>query len=408
MRKRSFLDAASMKIDKYVAKYGVASKRAGLRFGVWAALRGFGFPEMIGLTRPEGAKWTRKPIDDDLCRVKIEVFGGLGDLILALNYIRAFDAAFVGKRQIVVYSHRDASLGAIRNLCAEQDFNVEVVATTRAKRVKNCDIELEVVRFPKLIFCNRKKVERLEPKIAEICARYRAFFEKNSAFYRTGAPALFLGREFSRLNGRNRATQADLEGLLNVGLDFRPKIFGDVAATKAKFGLADGPYITLQRGIGSERPNEATKLWPLEKYVELVAALRRKYPGVKIVQLGSPATWAIDGVDVDLRGKTDFEELKILLKDAVCHFDGECGLVHLRRFLSGGPSVVVFGPTAEDFFAYPENVNLGSSACPGGCEWLTATYVERCPRGCERCERLAAISVEDALQGVEKVVDEKI
>ncbi|MBQ7815515.1 MAG: hypothetical protein IJ387_13610 [Thermoguttaceae bacterium] len=408
MPKRSFLDDASMKIDKYVAKYGVASKRAGLRFGVWAALRGFGFPEFLGLTWRGGANRRRKTVDDDLCRVKIEVFGGLGDLIIALNYIRAFDAAFVGRRQIVVYSHRDKSLGAIQNLCREQEFNVEVVSTREAARVQNCDVELEIVRFPKLVFCNRRKLERLEPRIAEICAFYRTFFENNSIYFRTGSPAYFLGREFSLLNGQNRMTQADLGGFLNVGVDFRPKIFGDVAATKAKFGLDDGPYITLQRGAGNDRPNEATKLWPLEKYVELVAALRRKYPGVKIVQLGSPATWAIEGVDVDLRGKTDFEELKVLLKDAVCHFDGECGLVHLRRFLGGGPSVVVFGPTSEEFFAYPENVNLGASACPGGCEWLTATYVERCPRGCDRCERLAAISVEDALRGVAEAVDEQI
>lgn len=408
MPKRSFLDDASMKIDKYVAKYGVASKRAGLRFGVWAAVRGFGFPEFFGLTRLTGEGRPPKTIDDDLCRVKIEIFGGLGDLILALNYIRAFDAAFVGRRRIVVYSHRDRSLAAIRNLCREQDFSVEIVSAQEAARVKDSDVELEVVRFPKLVFCNREKLARLESRVAEICAFYRAFFEENSFYYRTGSPAYFLGREYSLLNGQTRVTQPDLGGFLNVGVDFRPKIFGDVAATKAKFGLDRGPYITLQRGAGNDRPNEATKLWPLEKYVELVAALRRKYPGVKIVQLGSAATWAIEGVDADLRGKTDFEELKILLKDAVCHFDGECGLVHLRRFLGGGPSVVVFGPTSEEFFAYPENVNLGANACPGGCEWLTATYVERCPRGCDRCERLAAISVEDALRGVAEAVDGKI
>ncbi|MBQ6826880.1 MAG: hypothetical protein IJO46_02610, partial [Thermoguttaceae bacterium] len=159
MPKRSFLDDASMKIDKYVAKYGVASKRAGLRFGVWAALRGFGFPEFLGLTWRGGANRRPKPVDDNLCRVKIEIFGGLGDLIIALNYIRAFDAAFGGNREIVVYSHRDKSLGAIQNLCREQDFPIEILPAAKAARVKNADIELEIVRFPKLVFCNRKKVE---------------------------------------------------------------------------------------------------------------------------------------------------------------------------------------------------------------------------------------------------------
>ena len=73
MPKRSFLDDASMKIDKYVAKYGVASKRAGIRFGVWAALRGFGLPEIWGLNRLTGGERRPKPVDDDLCRVKINI-----------------------------------------------------------------------------------------------------------------------------------------------------------------------------------------------------------------------------------------------------------------------------------------------------------------------------------------------
>lgn len=408
MPKRLFLDEMLVQLNKYVVKYGVSSRKAWIRWAFWTATRGAGVPEHLGLTRL--VAWARRPktVDDDVCRVKIKIDGGLGDMLLSLNYIRAFDAAFAGKRRIAVYSRRDKMLGSMQNLCREQDFHVDFISAREAARSNDNDIELEVLRFPKLVFLNRKKVERLEPRIAEICAYYQSFLNDNSNYMCTGAYAYFLGTKYSSLNGQNRLTQPDVGGFLNVGVDFRPKIFGDVAATKAKFGLADGPYITLQRGAGGKWQNEATKLWPLEKYVELVAALRRKYPDVKIVQLGSGSTWAVEGVDVDLRGKTDFEELKILLKDAVCHFDGECGLVHLRRFLGGGPSVVVFGPTSEEFFAYPENVNLGSNACPGGCEWLTATYVERCPRGCERCERIAAISVEDALQGVEKVIDEKM
>lgn len=405
MAKRVFLDDMIVHLNKYIVKYGASSKKTWIRWAFWVFLRGGGLPEILGAER--FFEWTRRPktVDDDVCRVRIEMAGGLGDMLVALNYIRALDAAFVGKRRFIVFCRHNNFLSAVQNLCREQDFNVEIVSAKEARRANNCDVDLEIIRFPRMIFWNSKKVEKLEPKIGEICAFYQKFSEINANLCVSGPYAYFSGAKYTLLNGQNRLTQADIGGFLNVGVDFRPKIFGDVAATKAKFGLADGPYITLQRGAGGKNQNEATKLWPLEKYVELVAALRRKYPDVKIVQLGSPTTWAIEGVDVDLRGKTDFEELKILLKDAVCHFDGECGLVHLRRFLGGGPSVVLFGPTSEEFFAYPENVNLGSNACPGGCEWLTATYVERCPRGCERCERLAAISVEDALQGIEKVVE---
>ena len=407
MPKRLFLDEMLVRLNKYIGKYGASSKRAWFRWFFWMARRGFGLPELLGISRL--LVWPRRSKSgDDVCRVRVEIAGGLGDMLVALNYIRALNEAFVGRRRITVFCRHNDFLGAVQNLCREQDFNVEVVSTREARRTNCCDVDLELVRFPRLLYYNRKKVERLEPKIAEICAHYQSFLNENPNYMCTGAYAYFSGTKYCSLNGQNRLTQPDLGGFLNVKADFRPKIFGDVAATKAKFGLSDGPYITLQRGAGGKYQNEATKLWSMEKYVELVAALRQKYPGVKIVQLGSGSTWAIDGVDVDLRGKTDFEELKILLKNSVCHFDGECGLVHLRRFLGGGPSVVVFGPTSEEFFAYPENVNLSSSACPGGCEWLTATYVERCPLGCDRCKRLAEISVEDALRGVAEAVDGKI
>ena len=48
-------------------------------------------------------------------------------------------------------------------------------------------------------------------------------------------------------------------------------------------------------------------------------------------------------------------DLKILLKNALYHIDGECGMVHLRKALKTGPSVVLFGPTPIKFFSYSNN-----------------------------------------------------
>lgn len=57
----------------------------------------------------------------------------------------------------------------------------------------------------------------------------------------------------------------------------------------------------------------------------------------------------LHGIDVNLIGKTDWDDLKILLKNALYHIDGECGMVHLRKALKTGPSVVLFGPTPIKF-----------------------------------------------------------
>lgn len=60
------------------------------------------------------------------------------------------------------------------------------------------------------------------------------------------------------------------------------------------------------------------------------------------------------------------------------HIDGEGGMVHLRKSLQGGVSVVIFGPTSADFYGYSDNVNISSSACPLTCEWINNKWASYC------------------------------
>jgi ADP-heptose:LPS heptosyltransferase len=62
---------------------------------------------------------------------------------------------------------------------------------------------------------------------------------------------------------------------------------------------------------------------------------------------------------------------------AYYHIDGECGMVHLRHFLSAKPSIVLFGPTKKDFYGYPENINISSNMCIG-CEWIHERWRTQC------------------------------
>ncbi|MGN0835636.1 MAG: glycosyltransferase family 9 protein [Candidatus Spyradosoma sp.] len=160
------------------------------------------------------------------------------------------------------------------------------------------------------------------------------------------------------------------------------------------------PYITLQRGV--QNADSATRCWSVEKYEAFVSAFKERFPQVKVVQLGAASTKAISGCDLDLRGKTSFEELKALLKYGVFHLDGECGMVHLKHVL-GGRSVVLFGPTSEKFKGYPENVNLSDRPCPHVCEWLSSKWDKQC-LFTGTCESLCmnSISPEAVLDAVEK------
>ena len=106
--------------------------------------------------------------------------------------------------------------------------------------------------------------------------------------------------------------------------------------------------------------------------------LKEKYPEVQIIQIGSKKQSPISGVDIDLRDQTDMEEAFSLLKHARLHISQEGGMVHARHFLGGGTSVVLFGPTDERFYGYPENINLSRRICPFACEWVEDDWMRKC------------------------------
>jgi ADP-heptose:LPS heptosyltransferase len=61
------------------------------------------------------------------------------------------------------------------------------------------------------------------------------------------------------------------------------------------------------------------------------------------------------------------------------HIDNEGGLVHIAACL-GTTSVVIFGPTSADYFAYLDNINVRPPVC-GDCWWTTKNWMDICPLG---------------------------
>ncbi|MBS0476440.1 MAG: glycosyltransferase family 9 protein [Proteobacteria bacterium] len=139
------------------------------------------------------------------------------------------------------------------------------------------------------------------------------------------------------------------------------------------------PYVTVHHGADrymADASGMQTKNLPLSTWREIVALLDEQ--GIATVQLGEAHESPIPGVTVDLRGKTQFPQTAQVIRFAQCHIDTEGGLVHLARAV-GSSAVVAFGPTAERFFGYPENVNIPAAEC-GDCWWTTSDWAVRCPR----------------------------
>jgi hypothetical protein len=148
----------------------------------------------------------------------------------------------------------------------------------------------------------------------------------------------------------------------------------------AKHGLPER-YVTINNGVDSDyfviTGSMATKCYP--HFDKLVRLFKGRYPDVPVVQIGSKGSRPIAGVDTNLVERTTLAEAATIVGQALLHIDSEGGLVHIAACL-GTTSVVIFGPTSADYFAYPDNINLRPPVC-GNCWWTTKNWMDICPLG---------------------------
>jgi ADP-heptose:LPS heptosyltransferase len=119
-----------------------------------------------------------------------------------------------------------------------------------------------------------------------------------------------------------------------------------------------------------------TKVLPRDKMMRIVKGL--KAFALPVVLLGARDDALIDGVDIDLRGRTSIREVAAVLRDAAAFVGPEGGLSNLARAV-GTRSVVFFGSTPPEFFGLSANINVRPRRC-GGCWWTTPSYLHQCPR----------------------------
>ncbi len=396
MRHEGYLERTSRRADRLILKYGGNTWRGFFHFAFW------------NLSQPFHFHFPFRPINDDVCRIVfLSDVGGMGDILLALNYIQNFDRHFNAvRREISIKPVRARDVGVLSTLARNQQFIHRVLGANDS--IRKADLVIGFLRFPRILFSHRKKIARLSGELLEYCEKVDRFQKKNGLLYRYSTPADAFGIEFTRFMGRNRLQQGDVEDILGVESLFSPIPSISEPELLAKYSLKDRPFMTVSRGSGGRNRNISMKLWSKEGYSKVLRKLREQFPSLAIVQVGMGSNSLLEGVTIDLRGKTNLDEIMILLRKSAVHLDGEGGLVHLRHFLKGGPSVVLFGPTSPEFYGYPENVNLSSGLCPKGCEWMTIDYEKQCPRGFSGCRNSAMIDPETVVEHLTEILHERL
>lgn len=320
--------------------------------------------------------------------VAIITNGGAGTLLFQTNFIKYFkDYVDDDSIKIIVFGHSSKEINDA--VFRGQSFIDEYYSSSQKSQALTYDVCINIHIYPEVLYKNDKKIKR-HPKLNELLNGWIEFLEIDRfRSFRAKHPFTDVNSYiYAVLIGKNCLSISDVDGKLKIGNEYsiNLNISIDEKETLDRFGLEKKMYITLQRGATpSLALSEVPKVWPIEYYNELIRLIKIVYPQIKLVQVGESfdRSEEMKGIDANLVGETKWEELEVILKNSYLHIDGECGMVHFRKVLGGGPSVVIFGPTPIDFYGYKDNINIAATndECNHWCARVQETWQERCYLG---------------------------
>ncbi|MCG5031353.1 hypothetical protein MAF45_07860 [Mesosutterella sp. OilRF-GAM-744-9] len=315
--------------------------------------------------------------------------GGVGDCLIYLNYI--YHLYLKLNKKVLIDFYFKSKKTPINLYKVDENY---IHTFYDKKFIKFSKFIYPVIiqmkeRFPKVIKCDKSYIR--SEQLIDILEKYNKFYINNRFYYDYSPRIDGLSAQFSLAAGYNRVTQPDLFHLVSIndieitiGVENERKIL-------EKFKLLNSKFITFNRSVDADNNSEnSTKLWPKFYYIELINKIKKYYPNLTIVFLGPKyEDLPLEGIK-NLSGRTDFNELKVLLKNAIIHIGPEGGMIHLRHALSRKVSCVLFGPTSKLFYGYQENINLlNESVCKVSCEWLIENWQRLCLNNCtNECNKL--------------------
>lgn len=352
-------------------------------------------------------EWTKGKINNINMNISYKyafiLYGGMGDLIVAKLWIN---------KLINIYKLSPEKISLFFSKSNLEDgrfiFN-DLVAEDRCfiiNELAGCEI---VDKFSVIFrFCIIPEVLKFYKEIVESDDGFHVYvkriFDENIRGYNRG---LFTSEKYYKtltkyLIEKNVVyhTAYDIFGELGADLDDRATL--SVANINEQeylkqVGLFGKKYITINTGLNTEYSKKKnTREWPFVKWNQLAEEIKKKYPEKLVVQVGLKLKEDDDIVaDVHLNGRTNLEQIAIVLKNAEKHIDYDGGLVHVNHSV-GGKSIVLMGPSSEENHAYPENIYISSIVCKA-CEWTSSDWLSNCPKGYECPKCMTEINVETVL-----------
>lgn len=347
-----------------------------------------------------------------MLNVAFRVNGGMGTVLVRANFIQYFYNRFSNICRIDIYGHNSEEVNSgifSNNNCYDSVFTSNKWSE---ESEKNYNLIIVLDAWPNVIK-NQIPSEADYDELRNIIGKWENFkkTDDNDRYFkwiRESKPYLY---EFLKIRGNTILNSLDVFNDFKIQDDYIINIplpsEEEQHELLSKHGLLANKFITIQRGANPKlKFKDLPKLWLKDYYIQLIQLIKEKFPGFKIVQVGqvTETSSELAGVDVSLLGQTNLDTLKTLLKNSYLHFDSECGMVHLRKAVHGGPSVVFFGPTDPRIFGYKGNLNLRSEACPGGCAEISEHWENTCPKGDSIPTCMAMLKPSDVIAAVEEFI----
>ena len=319
-------------------------------------------------------------LDHSKLNVVIKFSGGLGDILINLNYVYLLIKKY---KQPKIKFYLCGSL-PILNFLIKNNENIEQIYADNDLREDShaFDVLIKLVRFPQIKWANKKKIAEYSEEFLDYILSCERFMILHPRFFECGRTCDGQVNMLAKLYGKNRVQTPDIINILNVkDINFLLQIPQNKNLYK-DYGISSSKYITIHRGNDIKNKANCVKLWPTGYYGILTKFLKEKYPEYQIVQLGVSKERCpdIENVDLNLVEKTTLDDVAFLLKHSALHIDCEGGFAHLRHAIHGGKTVVLFGPTDVSYYGYSENINLRTDVCRG-CEWVREKWLESCTKG---------------------------
>lgn len=327
--------------------------------------------------------------------------GGIGDEVMSLAFIHELVGLSGVPCKVDIFSA--CPVGVMQSICFGLPHIKHVHALKERIALDRYDIVLDVLRHAQVKALCENSVRTHASDLHAYLQKLIRFQRGHATWYSDENQA--MGIHYADVMGTFRRGQADFDaslGLKDSAFTLQSRLgFADVAR---RFSLRPG-YVTLQREAGACA--HSLKLWSAAKYASLLERLCHEHPSTQFVVLGMDKNFdAPDSEQViDLRGLTGFDEFMALVRHARLHIGCEGVVPHLRHYLRGGPSLVLYGPSCARMLSYPENSALSGAECPNGCEGILFSWQETCLKGYACCRSLEEITVEQVARRVGEMLD---